>query len=344
MNETPAQQLPPEAQLSQLLVGAFISQAIYVAAKLGIADLLAEKPKNVAELAANTNTHERSLYRLLRTLASVGVFVETDPKVFGNTPVSEPLRKDVPNSMHYPTLWFGAEPHWRVYGELLYSVQTGKPAWDYVHGEPVFPYLFETNKELGAIFNRTMTEFSHSVIPAVIEAYDFSGFGTVADIAGGHGHILAAVLNENPNTKGVLFELSAVLEGAPALLEKEGVADRVELVEGSFWESVPVKADAYLMKYIIHDWNDEQCVQILSNIRRSMPENAKLLIIDAVIPEGNEPNFGKILDMEMLISPGGIERTATEFKKLLADSGFELTRIIPTKSYLSIVEAVKSAN
>jgi C-methyltransferase len=335
-------QLPPEAVVLQHVAGGFVAQAVYVAAKLNIADLLAEKPKTVAELAAATNTHERSLYRLLRTLASIGVFEETDPQVFGNNPASATLREDVKGSTRNMALWLGSKPHWDVYAGLEYSVQTGKPAWDYVHGEPVFPYLFETNKELGNLFNHTMTSFSHSVIPALNEAYDFSEIKTLADIAGGYGHLLAGVLKENPHMRGVLFELPNVLEGATEFLKTEGVTDRVETVSGSFWESVPVKADAYMLKFIIHDWNDEQCVQILSHIRAVMPANAKLLLVEAVLPEGNEANFAKIIDLEMLISPGGMERTATEFDTLLEKAGFSLSRIIPTKSMVSIVEAVKA--
>ncbi len=335
------EELPPAAQLMQMVMGCFISQAVYVAAKLGIADLLAEKPQAVKDLAEKTDTHERSLYRVLRTLAMVGAFQEVEPKVFANTPISETLRSDIPNSLRDMTVWMGEEPHWRVYGEMLYSVRTGKAAWKRVHGQDVFPYLFETNRELGDIFNRAMTSFSGTTIPTVLEAYDFSGIGVLADIAGGYGHLLAAVLKEYPQMKGVLFDMPYVLEGAPALLEKEGVADRVELVRGDFFESVPVTADAYILKHIIHDWYDEQNTIILKNIRASMPDDGKILIVDTVIPEGNEPHFGKILDMEMLVSPGGVERTESEFRELLAASGLRLNRVVQTKSVVSIVEAVK---
>jgi hypothetical protein len=336
------EQLPPEVQMMQALGACYISQAAYVAAKLGVADLLAVTPKHVAELAAASATDERSLYRVLRTLAMVGIFRETEPKVFANTPISETLRSDAPNSLRDTAIWIGEEPHWRVYGHMLYSVRTGKAAWKHVHGQDVVPYLFETNRELGDIFNRAMRSFSGTTIPAILEAYDFSGIGVLADVAGGYGHLLAAVLNRYPQMKGVLFDVPYVLEGAPALLEKEGVADRVELVTGDFYESVPVTADTYMLKHIIHDWYDEQNVLILKNIRASMPDDGKILIIDTVIPEGNEPHFGKILDLEMLVSPGGVERTEREFRELLAASGLRLSRIVPTKSFVSIVEAVKA--
>lgn len=339
---TAKEELPPAAQTMQTLGACFISQAAYVAAKLGIADLLADGAKSAAQLAAATETDERSLYRVLRTLAMTGMFQETEPKIFANTPVSETLRSTAPNSLRETAIWFGEEPHWRVYGEMLYSVRTGKPAWKRVHGQDIFPYLFETNRELGDLFNRAMKSFSGTTIPTVLEAYDFSGIGVLADVAGGYGHLLAAVLKEHPQMKGVLFDVPYVLEGAPALLEKEGVAERVELVRGDFFESVPVTADAYILKHIIHDWYDEQNIIILKNIRASMPDGGKILIVDTVIPGGNEPHFGKILDMEMLVSPGGVERTESEFRELLAASGLRLNRIVPTKSLVSIVEAVKA--
>lgn len=335
-------QLPPDAQVMQLICGAFVSQAVYVAAKLGIADLLSGGPKHVNDLAEKTATDSRSLYRLLRSLASVGAFTETDIKVFGNTPMSETLRSDVPRSTRDLAIWIGEEPHWRVYGHLLYSVQTGKAAWDKVLGEPVFPYLFNTDKELGQIFNQAMTSFSHQSIGAVLASYDFSGAGTIADIAGGFGHLLAAILQKNAEAKGVLFDLPTPLAGAPQMFESYGVADRVELVEGDFFNGVPVKADIYLLKHIIHDWYEDNCEKILRNIRESMPDDARVLIIEAVIPEGNGPNFGKIIDLEMLLSPGGVERTETEFAELLAASGFKLNRIVPTPGPMSIVEAVKA--
>ena len=256
--------------------------------------------------------------------------------------MTETLRSDNPRSTRDLTIWMGEEPHWRVYGELLYSVKTGKPAWDKVHNEPVFPYLFKTDIELGEIFNRAMTSYSHQSIGPVLAAYDFSKAGTIADIAGGHGHLLAAVLAANPNAKGVLFDLAAPLEGAPAMAERYGVKDRVDFVEGDFFSEIPVKADIYLLKHIIHDWYEDNCQKILRNIRANMPDDGKVLIIEAVIPEGNDPHFGKIIDLEMLLSPGGVERTPSEFEKLLADSGLKMTRIIPTMGPMSFVEALKA--
>jgi hypothetical protein len=335
------QQLPPEAALTQMIFGAFVSQAVSVAAKLGVADLLAEKPLTVAALAAATGTHERSLYRVLRTLASVGVFRETGERVFELTPLAEPLRSDAPNSMRNGAIFMGAEWHWRVYGEMMHSVRTGKSAWSRAHGVEVFDY-FAAHPEHGEVFNRAMTDMSAAAAAAVTEAYDFAGVGKLVDVAGGHGYLLAAVLRATPGARGVLFDLPQVVEGASATIEREGVAGRVELASGDFFASVPEGADAYMMKHIIHDWDDERAVMILNNVRRAMRDDGRVLICETVVPEGNEPHFGKLMDLEMLVSPGGVERTEREFAELLAQAGLELRRVVPTRSYLSVVEAIKT--
>ena len=335
-----AQSLPPEAVLSQMVLGSFVAQALGVAAKLGIADLLAEKPQTVAALASATQTHERSLYRLLRTLASVGVFAETAPKVFSLTPLSAPLRADAPASMRDVVIFMNDEWHWRVYGNMLYSVQTGKSAWGYTHGAEVFEY-FQANPEQSEIFNRAMTSFTRTAGPAVAAAYDFSGVKRLADIAGGHGLLLSSILKAHTHLTGLLFDLPHVLAGAPALLEAEGVADRVELATGDFFAAVPAGADAYIMKHIIHDWDDERASTILRNIARVLPAGGRVLLVEMVIPAGDEPHLGKVIDMEMLVSPGGIERTEEEYRELLAGAGLRLTRIVPTQSPFSVVEAFK---
>ncbi len=339
----PAQaMMPPEAFLSNIVFGALMTQALAVAAELKIADLLAENPKSVAELARATDAHEGALYRVLRSLAGNGIFQEIEPKVFANTVYSEPLRSDAPNSMRNGAIFMGADWHWKVWGDALYSVRTGKPAWKHIHGEDgeVFDY-FTKHPEHARIFNDAMTDMSTATAAPVVEAYDFSGVETLADIAGGHGYLLAQILKANENLKGVLFDTPQVIEGASALLERENVAARVETVAGDFFASVPT-ADAYIMKHIIHDWDDERCVTILKNIRAAMKGDGKLLIVEAVVPEGNEPHYSKLLDLEMLISPGGMERTAAEYRELLEDAGFRLTRIVPTKSPFSVIEAVKA--
>lgn len=337
-----APEMPAEAVLGQIVMGAFTSQAVYVAAKLGIADLVQDNPRSAAELAAATGANPNALYRLLRALSSIGVFTETEPQTFALTPLAEPLLSERPGSMREMAIWIGEEAHWRVYGEMLHSVQTGKTAWSHVHGEEVFPYLFQTNRELGEIFNRAMTSFSASVAPAIAAAYEMSGVEKLVDVAGGHGLLLSAFLKANPHLQGVLFDLPEVIAGANALLESEGVAERVEAATGDFFQNVPAGADAYMMKHIIHDWDDERSITILKNIHSAMNDDGKVLIVEMVVKEANEPDFSKIMDLEMLVSPGGVERTAEEYRQLLAQAGFRLTRIVPTASPYSIVEAVKA--
>jgi hypothetical protein len=333
---------PPEAQLLQIAAGCFASAAVYVLAKLSIPDLLADYAKTADELATATETDPDSLYRVLRAVGGIGVLTESEGRRFANTAISETLRKDAPNSTRDLTIWMLAPEHWNVYGELMYSVKTGKTAWDKVYGEPCFESFFGSMKDLGDIFNRAMTSLSLQTIPAILASYNFSAFGTIADIAGGYGHLLGAVLKQYPKAKGVLFDLAPVLEGAPAMLDSYGVNDRVDIVAGNFTEAIPVTADAYVLKHIVHDWYDDKCQKILGNIRDVMPDDAKVLIVDAIVPGLNEPHFSKMLDLEMLMLPGGKERTEEEFATLLTNSGFKLTRVIPTPSPVSIVEAVKA--
>jgi hypothetical protein len=330
---------PPEAVLTEMAFGALTTQALYVAAKLGIADLLAAGPRPVAELAAATETHERSLYRVLRSLAGLGVFAEVAPKTFGLTPLAERLRTDFPGSMRNGAIFMGEAWHFNVWANMMHSVRTGRPAWGHTHGTEVFEY-FAANPGHAEIFNGAMTGMSAGTAPAVVEAYDFSGFGTLADIAGGHGYLLAQILKANPNLSGLLFDVAPVVEGAAALLGREGVASRVERVAGDFFQSVP-RADAYIMKHIIHDWDDERAGLILKNINAAMGEQARVLIVETIIPEGDGPHYSKILDLEMLTSPGGIERTAEEYAALLSGAGLRLSRVVPTRSPFSIIEAVR---
>lgn len=334
--------VPPGAQLMEMVGSVVMAQAIYLAAKLDIAGLLKDGPKSAEFLAVATTSNEDALYRVLRALAAKGVFVELGDRVFSNTEVSETLQADHRFNTRDLTLWMLDPDHWKVYSELGTSVKTGEPVWEKIFGQPVFQDLFHANKPLGDVFNRAMTSYSQQTIPGILAAYDFSEFGTVADIAGGYGHLLGAVLDANPNCKGVLFDLPEVLTGAPEMLERYRVTDRVELVVGDFCDEIPVIADAYMLKHIIHDWYDEKCQKILGNIRRVMPDNARVLIIDSVISEGNSSDFGKVLDIEMLLVPGGKERTENEFRDLLGRSGFELVRIIRTPSPVCIVEAVKA--
>jgi hypothetical protein len=338
----PAAAMPPEAQLMQLTSGCLVAPAIYIVAKLGIPDILKDGPKAAAELAEATAADADAIYRVMRATASVGVLEERGGKVFANTPISDTLRQDWPSSTRAMTLWMLEPAHWRVYSELMYSVNTGKTAWDNVHGEPVFDSLFGSMRDLGDVFNQAMTSYSRQTIPAILSAYDFSGFGTIADIGGGHGHLLGAILKQYPAANGVLFDMPVVLDGAPAMLDSCGVRDRVELVSGDFTTAVPVVADCYILKHIIHDWLDDKNRTILANIRAFMPDDARILIVDAIVPPPGEPHFAKFLDLEMLMLPGGKERTDDEFRALLESAGFRMTRAITTASPTSIIEAIKA--
>lgn len=342
VSQTEEMQTPPGVKIMNLVGATILSQALYVTAKLDIAELLRNGPQTSEYLAVATSSNEDALYRVLRALSSEGIFMEVSKRVFSNTEASETLLSDHPASTRDLTIWMCHPDHWNVYSKLEISVKTGKTIWEEVHGEPIFPYLFQTNTELGDIFNRAMTSYSQQTIPAILAAYDFSEADSIADIAGGYGHLLGAILQHYPDKEGVLFDLPEVLKGAPAMLESYGVADRSEIVAGNFTTDIPVVADVYLLKHIIHDWDDDICRQILGNIRKNMPENAKILIIDSVIPEENDPDFGKILDLEMLIAPGGKERTEEEFRSLLASAGFEMTRVIQTQSAVSVIEAIKA--
>ena len=324
--------IPAEALLTQIMLGSMASQALYVAAKLGVADHLVDGPKHVEELAKATETDAPSLYRVLRALASLGIFTEQGDRVFAMTPTAEPLRSNVPHSLRDVAIFWGEDWHWEVWGKILHSVRTGKSAWAQMHGDDVFEY-FERNPEAGAIFNRAMSSFSGLATNAVIEAYDFTGVETLIDIAGGHGRLLTGVLEAYPSMRGVLFDLPHVLEGASRV-------SRCEYVTGDFFVSVPSGGDAYIMKHIIHDWDDERALEILRNIRNAMKPNGRVLLVEAVIADGNNQDFGKLLDLEMLVSPGGKERTAAEYEELFTRAGLRLTRIVPTKSPYSVIEAV----
>jgi hypothetical protein len=328
---------PPDAILMQMLFGAQMQKSICVATKLGIAELLAERPWTTDELAAQTGTHAPSLYRLLRTLASIGIFAETADHKFELTPIAALLRSDAPNSMRDFVIMMDEGWLWQAWGELMYSVQTGGVAHEKVQGMSSFEF-YERNEEAGKVFNRAMTNFTLAVIPAIVEAYDFSDVKKLVDIAGGHGLLLAGILKANPQTQGILFDLPFVIKSAGELLEKEGVRHRVELASGDFFQSVPTGADAYMMKHIIHDWDDESSIKLLRNIRSAINEKGKVLIIEMLVPEGNEPHPAKALDILMLLMEGGKERTKDEYRKLLEASGFRLTKIIPTKSPYSVIE------
>jgi len=334
-------EMPPAAQLMQMGMGFIVSQAISVAARLYIADHLKNGAKSIEELAQLTETDAPSLYRLMRALSSVGVFRKEADGTFFNTALSEHLREDHPDSMRSALHMICDHEHWRSHGNMLQSVKTGEIAFNYTFGMPIFPY-FEQNPSAAEIFDNAMTSFSASISRAVAGTYDFSGAETIADIGGGHGLVLSTVLNANPQAKGILFDQPHVVSGAGNLLENAGVAERVELVSGDFFKEIPVEADVYLMKFILHDWNDEQCDAILANLAKSAKPGSKVLLIETVVEENdNQPSASKVMDLNMLVMTGGKERTPSEYATLLEKAGFKLTNVYPTPSPLQIVEAVR---
>lgn len=332
--------LPPEAIMFQLLFGTVVQKGIYVIAELGIADLVNEKPMSAEELAEKTSTDSASLYRVLRMLAGVGCFSENSEGKFELTPLAALLLKDNLNSMRDFALMMGNDWSWQTVKNLKYSVETGKMAHEKSFGKTSWEY-FEEDTEVGEIFNRAMTSNSLAAVSPIVEGYDFSSFGKIADIAGGHGILLSGILKANPNTRGILLDIPSVIAGSGKFFETAGVENRVEKVSGDFFESVPAGADTYIMKHIIHDWDDEESIKILKNIHSAMNPDGKVLIIEMVVPEGNEPSPAKILDIQMLMFTGGKERTAKEYAELLGKSGFTMTQVIPTHSPMQIVEAVR---
>lgn len=328
----------PDNLIDRLISGYWISQSIYVVCKLNIAGLLKDGPMSIEELAAATKTDTRSLYRLLRALASVEIFAEEEGRRFRLTPLAEPLRPGVPGSKHALALMMGEE-HFRAWGELLYSVQTGKTAFEKVFGAPIFDWLAR-HPEKAQIFDDAMVGIHGRETAAMLPAYNLDGVQVLADIGGGNGSNLSAVLLKYPQMRGILFDLPHVIERARERISAAGLSDRCQLVAGNFFESVPV-ADAYLLRHIIHDWNDEQSLRILQTIHRAMPQDGQLLLVESVIPPGNTPSGGKLLDLVMLTIPGGLERTEQEYRQLYASAGFQLTRIIPTDAEVSVIEGRK---
>jgi hypothetical protein len=330
-------ELPPSVRLHQLMAGHWVSQAIYVAAKLRIADHLAQAPQTVAALAGAVDAHPQALHRLLRALASLGLFTEVAPEQYALTPVGHFLQSGVPGSLRALALTV-TEFDWQPWGQMLHSVQTGEPAFLRVHGDDAFEYLGK-HPDTGRMFNDAMIDFVSQNIRAVVAAYDFTRLSKIVDVGGGHGALMAALLEANPSTRGVILDLPAVIEGAARELAARGLSDRCTCVAGDFFEGVPEGGDAYLLASIIHDWNDQAGAAILRSCRKAMPDRARLLLVEMVIPPGDEPFFGKLLDLEMLVCFGGRERTEVEYRELLGASGFELVRIIQTQAPASILEA-----
>jgi hypothetical protein len=331
----------PHQQLMQAMSGFWIARSISAAATLKIADHIdPDRSRAVEEIAVATGTHASSLYRLLRGLSAIGVFAEEGPARFRHTPASRLLRSDVPGTMRASFESVLGGGHYRAWGGIELAVRNGNTAFDQVHGEDVWSY-FAKNPHEQRTFDRTMTDWSELFNPPIAKAYDFSTIDTLMDVGGGHGALLRGILKANPRLRGILFDQPHVAEGAAAPVAADGLADRCQVVGGSFFESIPAGADACMMKFILHDWNDELATKILRNVHRALPAGGRLLVVDTVVKPGNEPDFAKLMDLNMLAMTGGKERTEAEFSWLFAGAGFHLVKVHPTECPLSVIEAVR---
>lgn len=345
MTTTPKapRQVSPEAaaQVRRILSGARLSQAVSVAASLGIADALADGPRSADDIAEAVGGDPRTMYRLLRTLAAGGIFHEAEDRTFSLTDLGAALRSNVAGSVRDQAINFGKPYVLAAWGNFEHSVRTGENAFTALHGEDVWTFRARDPKE-ESDFNRAMASMSAPVGPALAAAYDFGAIGTLADLGGGSGTLLAAVLAAHPRLRGILFDQPAVVAESGPILARAGVADRTEVVGGDFFASVPA-ADAYVMKSILHDWSDDDSIRILRTIRAAAAPSARLLIVERVLGGRNDDLEGKLMDLHMLVMPGGLERTVKEWRDLFAAGGWTLGGIRPIVSGFQLIEGVPDA-
>lgn len=329
----------PGFALFDLLMGEWVTRCIHVAADIGLADALGDSPKSVQELAQATNTHAPSLYRLLRCLASKGIFVETEPNCFAQTELSNFLRSDQPGSLAPLARHYGSEWQWSAWGELEYSIRTGKPAAEHVLGQKLWEYL-KSHPQDGELYHHAMTGASRIINDALVHVYDFSPFNVIVDVGGGQGSLLKTILASHPALSGILFDQAQVIEKLHEHMPSEFRA-RIELVAGDFFVDVPKQGDAYILKQVLHDWSDEDCIRILKACRKAMKPGSRLLVMDGVIqPGGAETTFAKLTDLVMLLVHGGRERTTDEIAHLFENSGFKLKQVVATGTPISITEGI----
>jgi len=322
----------------KVFMGSWITQGIWVVAELGIADLLAHGPQRVESLAEQTCTHSDGLHRLLRALASVGIFKEDEQGRFSLTGLADLLRSDIADSQRAFGIMMGAEFH-QAWGELFHSVRTGEPGFEVSFGVPFFQYMTE-HPHRHSIYDSAMGAFGRAETEPILEAYDFAKFRTVVDVGGGSGVLLTAILQRHPVVHGILFDLPSVADRARSKISSPGLTSRFQVEGGDFFSSIPAGAGAYVMQHVIHDWQDREAVAILSNCRDAMDSDGRVLVVETVIPTMNAPCFGKWLDLMMLLV-GGRERTEEEYRRLFRAAGLRVKRVIPTASEVSIVEGVR---
>jgi len=330
----------PGVVLRQMAMAMRTSRALYVAAELGVADHLSSGAMTSAALAEVTNTHPGALHRLMRALSAAGVFVHTMPDHFSLTDVGDRLRRDHPRSFRAGVLFLAGPARWQLWSNLLHSVRTGRPAVEHGPGRTAFDGYADRPAE-GAVANDAMRAITELASRAVLSMFDFSRFGTVMDVGGGTGEMIATVLAATPTLRGILFDLPHVIAGATPVLERHGVADRCVCEPGSFFAGVPLGADAIMLKQVIHDWDDADAIALLARCREAIPENGTVLILERVLPEHAAPGAPEpfLLDLEMLVGPGGRERTEEQFHTILSVSGLTLVGVTPTGSAVSIIEA-----
>lgn len=327
----------PLVALRRMIVGYRLSQALFVAAELGIADLLKDGPRSIDALAQATGAHPPSLYRVLRLLASEGVFIEHDQRHFGLTPLAVPLQRDAPGSLRSRAIFDSTDCNWRAWGQLLHGVMTGGAVFEHALDVPFFDYL-QQHPSSASSFDALQADQTLPQARAIVEAYDFSSVGTLVDVGGGYGSLLGAILTAHPGMCGVLYDLPHVVAGAQPRLTAAAVTDRCDTMAGDFFVAVPHGGDTYLLKHILHNWDDDRCITILKNCRRAMPSAGRLLVVEVIIPPNNEPDYGKYLDLNMMVLLRGQERTEAEYRQLFAATDFTLSRVIATPSEVSVIE------
>lgn len=325
-------------QLIQMVVAIWTARAVFAAAELGLADILGERALAVDELAQRTNTHPDALRRLLRALASRGILTETAPGCFALTTLGATLKSGAPGAARATLLTLGGDWQWQAWGEFLYSLRTGKPGLQKSSGLPLFDYLAKYPQD-GARFNEAMVGMHGAVGSAVVCAYDFSAFNTIVDVGGGTGKLLTTILKSAPRARGLLYELPDVLPQARGLIEEAGLSARCDVAGGDFFQSVPAGHDAYILAHVLHDWTDEQALPLLRSCRKAISPNGRLLIVEAVLPPGDIPHHGKLMDLLMLTVTGGMERSEEEFRRLLSAADFRMKRVVKTTTHQSVVEA-----
>ncbi|HVG26930.1 MAG TPA: methyltransferase [Acidobacteriaceae bacterium] len=336
---------PPAPAPQELLLGvglAYIAPAaLNVAVKLRIPDLLGAGAKDVATLAAQSGSDAAFLFRILRTLECVGIFTRTDSLTFALTPAGLLLRSDVDDSMADAIEWLTDPLHYEIYGTLRHSVENGVIAFDALYKEPFFHWLARPeNREESAVFNNAMTAISGMCTPAILEAYDFGAFTRMVDVGGGHGALLRSILKAHPQLSGTVADMENVIADTRAAIAVDGLESRCDAAVCNFFEAVPLGGDGYILKHIIHDWEDSAAITILRNIRKVIPSHGRVLLAECVLDNGAAPHPGKMLDLEMMAFVGGKERTEAEFAELFAQAGFQLRRVIPTRSPVALLEAV----